>query len=146
MTAFDTSRGCLLHWLSKLFTAELLRYAIVGLTLNAIGYLVYLAITNTGLSPIATVSIFYPLSVLAGYFSHRRHTFRHDSSGLHGLTLIRYIVVYAAGYLINIWLLEYLHGVLGYPHQWVQAAAIFIVAGFLFVALKFFVFTKAAHG
>jgi hypothetical protein len=29
---------------------------------------------------------------------------------------------------------------LGYPHQWVQIAAIFVVAGFLFIAFKYFVF------
>jgi putative flippase GtrA len=126
--------------------AELVRYAIVGLILNFIGYVMYLAVTAYWLSPVVTVSIFYPLSVLAGYCAHRRHTFRHDSTGLHGLKLIRYIVVYAVGYLINIALLDYLHGVLGYPHQWVQAAAIFVVAGFLFVAMKFFVFREAAHG
>ena len=31
----------------------------------------------------------------------------------------------------------------GYAHQWVQAAAIMIVAGFLFFAFKYFVFAQA---
>jgi len=48
--------------------AELVRYAIVGLILNFIGYVMYLAVTAYWLSPVVTVSIFYPLSVLAGLF------------------------------------------------------------------------------
>ena len=121
---------------------ELVRYIIVGLSLNTTGYLIYLLVTSFGVSPLATVSIFYPLSVIAGYFSHRRHTFRTKTRGLEGPTLIRYIAVYVAGYLINAGLLELFYEKMGYPHQLVQILAIFLVAGFLFVAMKLFVFTQ----
>ncbi len=125
--------------------AKLFRYAVVGLTLNLLGYLVYLVVTSLGLSPIATVSIFYPLSVLAGYLAHRRHTFQQKAQTLDEITLGRYIVAYATGYLINIGLIQLLYGELGYPHQLVQAGAILIVAIFLFVALNFFVFKEKLH-
>jgi putative flippase GtrA len=122
---------------------EFIRYAIVGLTLNLLGYMIYLLVTSLGVSPLTTVTIFYPLSVLAGYFAHRRYTFRHNTQGLEGTVLIRYILVYVAGYLINVALLEVLYRQMGYPHQLVQILAVFMVAGFLFIAMKLFVFRKA---
>lgn len=122
--------------------AELARYSIVGLMLNLIGYLIYLLVTALWFSPLATVSVLYPVGVLGGYFAHRRHTFRQGSQGLEGAILIRYIAVYIAGYLINAGLLELLYERLGYPHQLVQGLAIFVVASFLFVAMKLYVFTK----
>ena len=121
---------------------ELVRYAVVGLILNAVGYLIYLTFTSLGLSPILTISIFYPLSVIVGYFLHQRHTFRHEVQGLKGVTMVRYLAVYVVGYLLNALLLEILHDHLGYPHQLVQFFAIFVVAGFLFVAMKLIVFNK----
>ncbi len=129
--------------LADLPVKELIRYGIVGLTLNVLGYAIYLLVTSLGVSPLVTVTIFYPLSVLAGYFSHRRHTFRHKAQGLEGRVLIRYVAVYVAGYLINVALLEVLYRQLGYPHLLVQILAVFVVAGFLFVAMKWLVFKKA---
>lgn len=131
------------HLLSNLPVKELIRYAIVGLTLNFLGYMIYLLVTSLGVTPLMTVTIFYPLSVLAGYFAHRRHTFRHHAQGLEGTVLIRYMLVYVAGYLINAALLEVLYRQMGYPHQLVQILAVFMVAAFLFVAMKLFVFRKA---
>jgi len=58
--------------------------------------------------------------------------------------MVKYIFVYFLGYMLNIGLLQLLHDRLGYPHQWVQMATIFVVAGFLFIALKLFVFRVAA--
>lgn len=128
--------------LVQLPVKEVIRYAIVGLTLNFLGYMIYLLVTSLGVSPLMTVTIFYPLSVLAGYFAHRRHTFRRTAQGLEGMVLIRYILVYVAGYLINAALLEVLYRQMGYPHQLVQILAVFMVAAFLFLAMKLFVFKK----
>jgi putative flippase GtrA len=122
---------------------EVIRYATVGFTLNLVGYMVYLLVTSFGVSPLMTVTIFYPLSVLAGYFAHRRHTFRHQAQGLEGTVLYRYILVYVAGYFINAVLLDVFSRQMDYPHQLVQILAVFMVASFLFVAMKIFVFGKA---
>lgn len=46
------------------------------------------------------------------------------------------------GYFINIVILVVLVDHFMYPHQWVQAVTVFAVAGFLFIAFKFFVFTS----
>lgn len=55
---------------------------------------------------------------------------------------VRYVIAHCIGYLINLSILILMVDKFGYPHQWVQAAAIFIVAGFLFLMFKFFVFTE----
>lgn len=122
---------------------QLLRYAILGLTLNIIGYLIYLSVTALGVSPLTTVTFFYPLSILAGYFAHQRHTFQRKAQNLRRTALIRYVLVYVAGYLVNAVMLEVLHRQMGYPHQMVQLVAIPIVAALLFIAMKFFVFRKS---
>ena len=121
---------------------ELIRYVVVGLSLNFLGYMIYLFVTFMGVSPLMTVSIFYPLSVILGYFVHRSHTFRQNMGRIVGVALIRYVFVYAIGYFINLALLAILHQKMGYPHQLVQIVAIFMVAAFLFVAMKLFVFRK----
>jgi len=119
---------------------EIVRYGIVGLALNFLGYVIYLLATSLGLTPLMTVTIFYPLGVVMGYFAHRRHTFRRKSQSLEGALLIRYVVVYLVGYLINSALLKILHEQMGYPHQIIQIFAIFFVALFLFIGMKLFVF------
>ncbi len=85
---------------------------------------------------------FFPLSVIAGYFSHRRHTFRRKTQRLEGAVLIRYLLVYIGGYLINAALLMILYQQMGYPHQIVQMLAMFVLVFFLFHAMKVFVFRK----
>jgi len=49
------------------------------------------------------------------------------------------------GYLANLALLYVFTDRLGYPHQVVQAAAIFVVAGILFLLFRFFVFPAVPH-
>ena len=46
------------------------------------------------------------------------------------------------GYLLNFVILLTFVDRLGYTHQWVQAAAIIIVAGFLFITFKYYVFPE----
>jgi len=123
---------------------SLLRYGIVGVSLNIFGYLLYLSATWLGLEPKLAVSIFYPLGVLYGYFAHKKISFRHEGSLMDAWMMARYFTVYFIGYLISVGLLYLLHDMMGYPHQAVQAANIFILAGFLFFALKWFVFRKKA--
>ena len=49
------------------------------------------------------------------------------------------------GYLLNAFLLHMLHSELNYPHQFVQAAAVFIVAAFLFATMKLCVFNETCR-
>jgi len=120
--------------------AQFIRYAMVGLSLNLFGFLIYLVVTWLGMEPKLAVTIFYPLAVLYGYFGNRNFTFAYKGS-LRG-SGSRYIMVYLFGYCINLGILMIFADYFGYAHQWVQAVSIFVVAVFLFIALKLFVFTN----
>jgi putative flippase GtrA len=89
------------------------------------------------------MTILYSIGAGLGYVANRKFTFRSHagilSSGL------KYVIVYGMGYLMNLSLLIYFSDQLGYPHQWVQGMAIFVVAGFLFLAMRYFVFKGVAH-
>lgn len=121
---------------------QLLRYAVVGLVSNALGYAVYLLITHLGIAPKITVTLLYVVTAALAYFGNRRLTFQ--SSGHMLRPALRYVLAHGVGYLINIGLLALFADRLGIPHQWVQLAAVFIVAGFMFCALRWFVFADTA--
>lgn len=123
---------------STMYWRQLLRFGVVGLSANAVGYLLYAALTHLGLSPQATVLVLYPIGALLGYLGNKRLTFGHRgewwSSGW------RYVLVQAMGMGINLLMLWIFVDLAGIHHHWVQAAAIFVVAAYLFVAMRWYVF------
>lgn len=122
-------------------TIELLRYGVIGLLTNSIGYMVYLLITYTGGTPKITMSVLYAVGTAIGFMGNRKWTFAHDGDVLSAGA--RYIFAHSLGYTLNLSILIVMVDYLGYPHQWVQILSIFAVAGFLFLMFKFFVFPKA---
>ena len=121
--------------------SQLFRYALVGIVSNLAGYMVYLLATHLGATPKITMTVLYGVGVAIGYSGNRNFTFAHHGSLLD--SGIRYLIAHLIGYLINFFILIYFVDSLGFPHQLVQAAAIFIVAGFIFIASKFFVFSNS---
>ena len=119
---------------------QLLRYGIVGLMSNAMGYALYLGLTYMGIGPKFAMSLLYALGILQTFVFNKRWSFRHE--GVHGQAFIRYGVTYGIGYLINLSALFLLVDWLGYPHQIVQAGLIVIIAIFLFMLQKFWVFRE----
>ncbi|MDG5467838.1 GtrA family protein [Deltaproteobacteria bacterium IMCC39524] len=117
---------------------QLIRYGVVGLLSNLLGYLVYLLITWLGVDPKLTVTLFYPLAATIAYSGHAQYSFAYK--GGHASGFSRYVVAHVFGYLLNIASLYFFVDVLLYPHQLVQLCNIFLVAGFLFVAFKYFAF------
>lgn len=122
-------------------TQQILRYALVGITVNLAGYLVYLLVTWLGVQPKSAMTSLYLLVVIAGFFGNRKLTFAHEGGMLGSGT--RYALAHCAGYAINLSALVIFVDILGFPHQLVQACAVFLVAGFLFFAFKFFVFRES---
>ena len=118
------------------------RYGLVGIASNFAGYITYLLVTFLGVTPVVTMSILYATSAAIGFWGNKKLTFSHEGNVLSAG--IRYILAHCLGYLINLAVLVVMVDRLGYAHQWVQAVAILIVAAYLFVALKFFVFKRAA--
>ena len=117
---------------------QLIRYGVVGLASNMTGYLIYLLITWLGVDPKVTVTLFYPLAATIAYFGHAKYTFSYK--GGHAAGISRYVIAHICGYSLNIGSLYYFVDVLHYPHQLVQFCNIFFVAGFLFIAFKYFSF------
>ena len=121
---------------------QFVRYGLIGIAINLAGYLLYLIVTFLGATPKITMSLLYIAGATAGYWGNRKLTFMHRGSMLASGT--RYMLAHGLGYLINLAILMVFVDRFGYAHQWVQAVAIFVVAGYLFLAFKFFVFA-AAH-
>jgi putative flippase GtrA len=129
---------------TRKFVTQLFRYALVGLLSNVAGYLVYLAFTYLGGTPKVTMTLLYGVGAAIGFFGNRSLTFEHQGN-IMGAG-IRYIIAHSFGYLINLSILIVFVDKLGCAHQRVQAIAIFVVAAFLFLAFKVFVFPVNCEG
>jgi len=84
------------------------------------------------------MSLIYIIGVTIGFYSHRQWTFSHGGNAWQ--SIVRYIFAHFLGYFINFSLLLGLVDHLGYPHELVQGSAIFVVAAFLFIIFKYWVF------
>lgn len=117
---------------------QLIRYGIVGVAQNAVGYGIYLFFTWLGVDPKLVVGVSYPIAMLVSFLGNKKYTFAHKGGtvGAGG----RFLAAHACSYGINLAMLYICVDRLGYPHQLVQLAAIFVCAAFLFLALKFYVF------
>ena len=120
---------------------KLIRYGVVGLLTNLAGYAIYLLLTWSWLEPKVAVTVLYPVGVIAGYFGHARYSFAYQGRMASGMA--RYLAAHAIGYGANIALLHVFTDRMGFPHQAVQAVAIFAVAGLLFLLFRFMVFARA---
>ncbi len=118
--------------------SQLVRYGLVGMVINLAMYSVYLFITYLTLEPKTAMTLLYIIGASAGYNGHRKWSFSHG--GGDAGTIIRYAAAHVSGFLLNLLILAVFVDRLGLPHQGVEAAAIITVAGFLFIAFKFFVF------
>jgi len=119
---------------------QLSRYAVVGLASNALGYLLYLLLTEVGMGHKTAMTLLYGIGVLQTFVFNKRWSFRHE--GPTPIALRRYITAYGVGYAINYLALWILVDKLGLPHQWVQGFMIFALAGMLFLMQKYWVFSR----
>lgn len=120
---------------------QLIRYAVVGITSNAIIYLFYLLATWLGLGPKTAMTGLYAVGVMQTFIFNKKWSFRF--AGAAAPALARYATVYALGYAINFLALMLLVDQLGLPHQWVMAGLVLFMAVFLFAGQKFWVFRQA---
>ena len=117
---------------------QIARYGVVGVLNNFLGYLVYLAVTWVWLDPKIAVTLMYPIGAVTAYFGHAKYSFAYSGRTSQGLA--RYVIAHVIGYGTNVGMLYVLSDKLGYPHQLVQAAAIVVVAGILYLLFRYFVF------
>jgi len=126
----------------KATLGQLIRYGIVGVASNAVGYLLYLAITAAGMEHKLAMTLLYAVGVAQTFIFSKRWSFRH--AGAHGTAFVRYCVAYAAGYFINLAALFIFVDRLGYAHQLVQGVMILALAVMLFILQKFWVFRSTS--
>lgn len=113
-------------------------YGIIGITINFISYLIYLFLVYWYMPPKVAMTILYAVGMLTSFFVNRRVTFI-DNRGLKKSSW-RFVFTYGCGYLINLLFLFLLVDKMEFFHEIIQAIAIFVVAGFLFLMNKYFVF------
>ncbi|WP_454784962.1 GtrA family protein [Legionella sp. WA2024007413] len=121
---------------------QFIRYSVVGVINNFIGYIIYLLVTFFWLEPKVAITLFYPIGALIGYFNHFKYSFSYQ--GTH-LALLRYGIAHFIGYGINFIMLFVLVDKFNFPHQAIQAIAIFVVACALFLMFRYFVFPHAHY-
>lgn len=117
---------------------QLYKFIFIGVISNLILYFAYLVVTQYGIGNKVAMSMLYILGVLQTFFFNRKWTFSHH--GDQNSAFLRYLFVYGIGYFINLIALVIFVDRLGYPHQWVQGIMILLVAIFLFVMQKIWVF------
>jgi putative flippase GtrA len=115
------------------------RYVIVGIVSNAVIYVVYIALTRIGVGPKLAMSLLYGVGVLQTFVFNKKWSFRFQGAATPAL--IRYAIVYIIGYFANLFALMLLVDLAGLPHQLIQGIMIFVIAIFLFLAQKYFVFS-----
>lgn len=133
---------CNFHGRQKSFTLfqQVAHYLFIGILSNSFGYLLYLLITYLGVTPKLAMTFIYITSATLGFIGNRRLTFDHKGEVFD--TGIRYCFSHLIGYSINLCMLIVFVDCFGYQHQWVQVISIFIVALFLFIVFKYFVFAE----
>ncbi len=117
---------------------ELGRFAVVGFGLNLALYLVYLSLLWMGMEYRLAMTATYVAGMLLGHTLHSRYTFRVRQDGR---TFLRYIAAYVVGYLMNLTGLMTLVDAIGLSEAIAQATMIFVVAAFLFVVQRAWVFS-----
>lgn len=123
--------------------AQVVRYGVVGVLNNLLGYLIYLLITFLGVDPKIVITMLYPVGAVTAYFGHLKYSFSYREGYVNALP--RYVLAHLAGYGVNFMMLFILYDKLKFPHQAVQALAVFVVAGILFLLFKYFVFPRSEY-
>ena len=123
---------------STFFSWQFLRFGIAGVATNLLLYLTYLALVGLGLQYPLAMTVSYVAGVVLGFRIQRQWTFRHR--GPRAAPAVRFLFVYAAGYLLNLLGLYLLveHARAGPASA--QAMMVIVVAMCLYLAQKHWVF------
>lgn len=114
----------------------------LGLISNLIGFLFFLLLTHYGANPKIAISIMYFLNLSINFWGNLNWVF---SSKENILSVgIKYLCAYSLAYCINIVILLIFVDYLNYSYKWTQLGAIIVVASYLLVIFKSFVF-KTPH-
>jgi putative flippase GtrA len=119
----------------------IVRYAALGIAGNLIGYTTYLVLSWLGVPFRLAMTLLYSISICISFTGNRNWAFGHRGNVMRAAW--RFSLAHLVGYVLNLGLLTVFVDKLGYPHEWVQAASILAVGGFLFAIFKLFVFRES---
>lgn len=117
---------------------QFVRYGIIGVLNNAIGYFFFLWLVHIGLDPKTAMSLLYGIGVLQTFYFNRSWSFGH--TGKISSSFAKYLSAYALGYLLNLLSLFLMVDYFGFSHEFVQAFMILFVAGMLFLLQRYWIF------
>jgi len=120
---------------------QLLRYGLVGAAVNLCGYLLFLLMTWLGMEAKAAMTVLYVAGATVGFWGNRNWTFGHRGS-IAGPAL-KYFGAHAGGYLVDFAMLAVFVDRFHFSYRVVQAVAMVVVAGFLFLMFKYLVFPRS---
>lgn len=124
--------------ISKL-RAQIFSFGLIGVASNAVAYAMFLLlVTYLGVVPEIAMAIVYVLAASSSYLANWRVTFA--ARGTAERTVPRFILAHVGGFGLNLILLHTFSTKLGFSAALVQFVAIFVVAAYLFSALRLFVF------
>jgi len=116
-----------------------IRYGIVGVGSNVLLYFLYLGLTSFGIDYKIAMTCMFLLGVLGTFFFNSRWTFSVRDCRVRS-AFLKYVLAYGGAYACNLLAMFYFVDELALPHQIVQAAMIVVLAGFLFLLQKHWVF------
>lgn len=119
-------------------TTQIVRFGIVGLVSNAVLYGLYVLATGAGIQHTIAMTAVFLLGVAQTFVFNKRWSFAYHGSG--SRSMLRYLVAYAGAYVINLSAMLLLVDVEGFPHRIVQAVMVVVVAIFLFLVQRLWVF------
>jgi putative flippase GtrA len=114
------------------------RFIVVGIISNGIGYGVYLLITWLGVPYKIAMTLLYFVGVMMSYFGNKKFTFA-DTQKM-STTIVKFLVVYIIGYIVQYVILYVLVDRFVVFHAYAQLAGAIVVAVYIFIALRFFIF------
>ena len=117
---------------NKSFT-QLFRYALIGVVLNTLGFIIYYFLTSTGFKPKGVMTVLYGVGVIIGFYVHK---FTLSYGGSVFEAGVRCGITHLFVYLLNLLILVIFVDVYEFSHTIVQGAAIFIVTAFTFFPLS----------
>jgi len=120
---------------------QLLRYGLVGAAVNLGGYLLFLLITWLGMEAKAAMTLLYVVGASVGFWGNRNWTFAHRGSVVG--PAFKYFGAHVCGYSLDYAMLAIFVDRLHFSYRVVQAVAMVVVAGLLFVTFKYFVFPRS---
>lgn len=118
------------------------RFAVVGLTSNLLGYLLFVGLSLLGASAFAALTGSFLLSMVISYFGNRGFTFAHHGSWRSSAAKFLAVAAFAYGFNFGIlWLFVQLWGM---PQIVVQFFAVGAVALGTFTLMRLWVFPRSS--